>query len=157
MRYLCTNCSYIYDESLWDEVENIKSWTKFYKLGDNFKCPVCWEDQDSFQEIIDEVNYIDENNILWSIDLEHFINIEDLWGWRIEVSVGKDSLHPSEKEHRITSITLLDEYWDIVSEEFLQVWQDPIVEFDVSDLDEYEIQARCNIHGLWGRKVKNSK
>ncbi len=156
MRYLCTNCNYVYDESLGDEIENIESGTKFYDLWDKFKCPVCGENQDSFQEIIDEVNYIDENNILWNIDLEHFINIENLGEDRIEVSVGKNNLHSSEKEHRITSITLLDEYWDIVNEEFLQVWQEPVVEFNISDLDEYEIQARCNIHGLWGKKMKNN-
>lgn len=153
MKYLCTNCGYIYDESFWDKDENIKAWTKFFDLWNDYVCPICWEESQDFQEIIEEINYLDKDNLIW-IDLEHFIDIKKLDAWKIEVLVGKWGLHPSWEEHKINHIYLLDEYWDLVDEKFLSTWEDPIVEFDVSDLDEYTIIARCTIHWLWGRKVE---
>ena len=154
MKYLCPECNYIYDESVWYPYENIKQWTKLHDLWVDFKCPICWESSENFQEIIEEVNYIDENNILW-LEFEHFININDLWNWKIEVSVWLEEYHPSWEEHRISQISLFDEYWDLVYEYFLKVWETPKVEFDIDWLDEYEIVVRCTIHWLWWRKVKN--
>ena len=153
MRYLCVNCSYIYNEDLWDKVENINPWTKFEDLWDSFVCPVCWEYKDMFQEIKDEIIY------LWDspkdiLEAEHFINIEKLNEKEIRISVWFWDFHPSWEEHRITSIWIYDEYSDLVYEQFFMPAEDPVLEFDVSDLWEYEIRARCSIHWVWGRKVK---
>jgi rubredoxin len=154
MRYICPECNYIFDESVWDKYEDIKAWTKLHDLWVDFKCPICWEYWENFQEIIEEVNYIDENNILW-LEFEHFINVIELEDNKIEVTVWKWDFHPSGEEHRISQISLFDEYWDLVQEYFLWVWEEPKVEFDIDWLDEYKIIARCTIHWLWGRKIKN--
>ena len=60
MRYLCVGCNYIYNEDLWDKTEAIKAWTKFEELWDNFVCPVCWEYKDMFQEIKEEINFLEQ-------------------------------------------------------------------------------------------------
>lgn len=154
MRYLCTNCNYIYDESIWDKEEEIKAWTKLDNLWDNFSCPVCWELAEEFHEIKEEVNYIDENNLLW-IEMEHFININiNIKNWNLRVDIWKWDFHPSWEEHRISSISLYDEYWDLIEEKFLMVWEEPVVEFDISDLDDFEIRTRCSLHWVWGRKIE---
>ncbi len=153
MRFLCTNCGYIYDESLWDEVEWIEAWTKFYELKDSFKCPVCWEREDFFQEIIENVNYIEDSSFLSNIEKEHFINIEKIDSDKIRVSVGLEKLHPSEKEHFISEMRLLDEEGEVIEEEFLTYWEDPVIDFDISWLDNFEIVVRCNVHWLWWRKI----
>ncbi len=159
MRYLCTNCSYIYDEDLWDLEENIVAWTKFENLWDAYCCPVCSALPDIFHEIKQEINY------LWDIPMdvieaEHFINIEKiLWDDNnaqdiIKVNVWKWDYHPSWLEHRITSMWLYDEYWDLVYEIFLWNEQTPELEFDISSLDDYEIRVRCSLHGVWSRKIE---
>ena len=154
MKYICPECNYTYDESLWDKYENIKAGTKFSSLWENFRCPVCSEASENFQEIIEEENYIDDDNLMW-FDYEHYINTKKIWNTKIEVSIWKWELHPSWEEHRITQISLYDEYWDLVYEYFLWVWEEPIVEFDIDWLDEYKIVARCSIHWLWSKKFKN--
>jgi rubredoxin len=152
MRYLCTSCNYIYDESIWDKEEGVKSGTKFENLWDNFCCPVCGELSEEFHEITEEINYIDENNLLW-MEMEHFINIE-IKSWNLEVKIGKWDFHPSWEEHRISQISLYDEYWDFVEERFFVSGQEAFAEFDISDLDDLEIRIRCTLHWVWGRKFE---
>lgn len=154
MRYLCTGCNYIYDEDKWDIDDNIKPWTKFEKLWDSYVCPVCWEAPDIFHEILEEINY------LWDIPMdvieaEHFINIDKLDENNIKVSVGAWEYHPVWFDHKITSIWLYDEYGDLVYEIFLHEDETPEIEFDISDLDDYEIRVKCSLHWVWGLKVEN--
>lgn len=151
MRYLCVECNYIYDESLWDETESISPWTKLENLWDFFCCPVCWENSDSFNEIIDEVNYISNQKNTDSIESEHFINYEIVWD-NLKVIIWKN-IHPSGEDHRITQISLYDEYWDFIEEKFFDVDEHPIADFDISLLDDFEVRARCSLHWVWGRKV----
>ena len=154
MRYLCTSCNYIFDESIWDKWEWIKPWIKLDNLWDYFVCPVCGDNRDSFQEIIEEINYITGEDTYDFMEIEHFIDIyreDDL----IEVRVWKE-LHPSWEEHRITQISLYDEYGDIVEDKFLQAWEEPEIEFDISNLDDFEVRVRCSLHGVWARKFENS-
>ena len=153
MRYLCTACNYIYNEDLGEKEDWIKAWTKFEDLKDNFVCPSCWELPEAFYGITEEVNY------LWdspkdALEAEHFINIEKLDEKEIRISVWFWEFHPTWEEHRITSIGIYDEYGDLVYKQFFMPAEEPILEFDVSDLWEYEIRAICSIHGVWGRKVK---
>lgn len=147
MKYICTNCGYVFDEALWDEVEEIEWSTKIDCLD---CCPVCLE-LDSFFQIKEEVIYLDENTID-KIEREHFININHNWR-QIEVVVWWNS-HPMEKEHRLLSIALFDEYWDLVEEKFLKEDDDTIVKFDNYDLDEIEIRVRCNKHWNFARKFE---
>ena len=69
MKYLCTNCNYVYDNALWDIEENIEVWMELEK------CPVC-EEYDIFQWIEEEINYICEENWLWALEVDHFPEIE---------------------------------------------------------------------------------
>lgn len=153
MRYLCTNCNYIYDEDLGDMEDDVSAWTKFENLWDHYVCPVCGESPDIFHEIQEEINY------LWKIPMdfieaEHFISIQKLEDDNIKVIVGLWEYHPNWPDHRITSIWLYDEYSDLVYEIFLSEDETPEAEFDISDLDDYEIRVRCSLHGVWGIKVE---
>ena len=82
MKYACTNCWYVFDEALWDEVEWVENWTKIDCLD---CCPVCLEN-DSFFQIKEEVIYVDENTID-KVEREHLIEIKhdsfNLTFWRI--------------------------------------------------------------------------
>lgn len=151
MRYICTNCNYIYDESVWDIEEWISGLTEFYSLWDTFVCPVCWDNKDSFYEIEEEVNYISKQSYIDSLSDEHFPKIK-VSDDKIVISVWKD-LHPMWDEHRISSVLLYDEYWDLIEEIFLQIDEDPIVEFEYQGFDGFEIRVRCTLHWLWGRKI----
>lgn len=148
MRYLCTNCSHIYDEAIWDSEEWYEPWVKLYDMQDYFTCPVCSEWIDSFQEIVEEVNYIENlENLTWVED-EHcpVITIQD---WKIKVKVGKEEEHPNLSEHYITNISLYDEYGDLVEEKFLSPEDEWSAIFDNYDLDEFEIRITCNLHWVW--------
>lgn len=152
MRYLCTNCSYIYDEDKGEVDDWISPWTKFEDLGDIFCCPSCWEKCDLFHEIKEEINYLSEIPFD-SLEAEHFINTEFSWN-KISISVWKWESHPIWLEHRISSIWIYDEYWDLVYEEFFTKNTEAKLEFDISDLDDFEIRAKCSIHWVWGLKIK---
>jgi len=153
MRYLCTGCNYIYDEDRGEIDDNIKAWTKFENLWDSFVCPNCWELPEIFHEIKEEINY------LWeipfdAIEAEHFINTVISESWIITITVWKWAFHPVWAEHRITSIWIYDEYWDLVFDKFYEEDEDPILEFDVSDLDDFVVKARCSIHWVWWLEIK---
>lgn len=145
MKYLCVECNYIYDESLWDPSEWISPWTKI----DNFeKCPVCYE-YDSFHHINEEVMYIDENTFS-RVELEHDIKIKND-NYSIEVTIWNNT-HPMTDDHRITWVWLYDEYSDIVDEKFLSIDDDSVVVFDNYDLDQFEIRVKCSEHKLFAKK-----
>lgn len=154
MRYLCTNCSYIYDESLGDITEWYESWVLLSSMQDFFSCPVCGENIDFFQEINDEINYFSKNQDL-SFEEEYHFPVLSFKDWKLEVSIWKDEAHPSEDSHFISSIALYDEYWDLVEEKFLGVEDKWNVLFDDHDLDDFEIRLRCNIHWLWSSWLIN--
>lgn len=147
MKYICTNCSYVYDESSGDEVEEIEAGTKIDSLD---CCPVCLE-TDGFFQLKEEVIYLDENTVD-KVELEHLPDINHDW-INIEVTVWNNS-HLMEKEHRILSIWLFDEYWDLVEEKFLWIDDDTVVVFDDYDLDEIEIRVRCSKHWIFGKKFE---
>jgi desulfoferrodoxin (superoxide reductase-like protein)/rubredoxin len=176
MRYICVKCNYVFDESLWDREEGLEAGMK---IGDIGRCPNC-EEYDSFQWIKEEINYAEDYENLKLLEIEHIPQIKEItspqpspqgegeeqgtplsckergWGWgctqKIEVFIWA-SQHPMWEDHRITSICLYDEYGDLVIEEFLLPDDDPSIEFDVSDLDEYEVVAKCSIHWYWWRKI----
>ena len=146
MKHMCVSCNYIYDESMWDEDEGIPFATKIENIE---KCPVC-EESDSFQWIIEEVNYAEDENYRQFIERDHVPDLH-IEGNILEVCVGIKA-HPMEVEHRITSIALYDEYGDLIQEEFLNQNDSPSKEFDISEFDDFEVRASCNIHGVWGKK-----
>jgi len=151
MKYCCTNCNYVYDESLWDKEEWIDPWTMFYNLWDYFYCPMCYEWIENFDIVKEEVNYIENENTSDFFELEHFPIIKIDWD-KLVVSVWKNNKHSMEEWHYISSISICDEYWDLIEEKFLSPWDKPKVEFNFDNLDEFEIIVRCNFHWLWWLK-----
>lgn len=145
MKYFCTTCSYSYDADLWDKEEWINPWDKLDK------CPVC-EEYDSFQWVEEEVNYIDDNN-LNSLEIDHFPEVE-ISDWKLKVIIWNE-IHPMGEEHRIASVSLYDEYWDLIKTNYLDLELEPVVEFDFDDLDEFEIRVKCSVHWVWWKKFKN--
>lgn len=144
MKYLCTNCSYIYDEALWDNQESVEAGTFFDELDEYFSCPVCWESKESFHEIKEEVLWAyDMNNLSW-LEIEHLPKV-DVVNKKAIVNIS----HPMVEWHHISSISIFDEYWDLVLEEFLDPTKEARIEFDISDLDDFEIRASCTQHGIW--------
>jgi desulfoferrodoxin (superoxide reductase-like protein) len=59
--------------------------------------------------------------------------------------------------HYIYSISLFDEYWDLIEEKLLNIWEKPKAIFDVSYLDDFEIRTKCNLDWLWSSwLIKNN-
>ncbi len=146
MKHLCTKCNYIYDDILWDVEEEIKPLTELTV------CPVC-EAQDSFQWIEEEINYVDINDDLTSLEVGHTPEVE-IKGNIMKVTIG-DEMHPMWLEHRIAAISLLDEYGDTIKINFLELENEAMTEFDFDNLDAFEIRAYCTVHWVWGRKFEN--
>lgn len=48
MKYICELCGWEYDEALGDEDLGIAPGTKFEDLPEDFACPLCGADKDSF-------------------------------------------------------------------------------------------------------------
>lgn len=142
MKYLCINCNYVYDNSLWDNEEWIGIWLEIDK------CPVC-EEFDTFQWIEEEVNYIEGN--LWAHEIDHFPEVE-VSNEKIRVTVWNE-IHPMWESHRIAAVYLLDEYWDLVDTRYLELETEAVVEFCNENFDEFEIRVKCSVHWLWWRKI----
>ena len=150
MKYLCTKCNYIYDEMIGEVEDWINPWTKFDNLWDNFLCPQCNELSEYFQEITPHVHSLDEEFMV-GIEAEHIPHIAKLDNWFIKIEVN----HPDETSHFVWNIWIYDEYWDLVHEEFIKPWDPAYLEFDISDLDEYEIRVSCSLHWIFGKKFEN--
>jgi rubredoxin-NAD+ reductase len=50
MKYVCDVCGWEYDETLGDPDNGIEPGTKFEDLPDDFVCPVCGVDKESFSK-----------------------------------------------------------------------------------------------------------
>lgn len=145
MKYFCTECSYAYDDALWDAEEEIKIWQTVDK------CPVC-EEYDSFQWLEEEVNYINDDN-LWALEIDHFPEVV-ISDWKIVVTVWNE-IHPMWIEHRIAAVSLYDEYGDLIKTNYLELEVEANTEFDFDDLDEFEIRVKCSLHWVWWKKFRN--
>ena len=151
MRFLCVNCSYIFDESLWEVDDGIDPGTWIDEITEDIHCPWCdWSFED-FSPIEDEVIYVDNPNHLSHMEREHMPRIIYKDNQKVEVCVWEEEeLHPSGEDHKVTAIYLVDDEGHIVEEIFIMTDEDPVAEFDISGLDSFEIRASCSQHGLWG-------
>lgn len=150
MKYLCINCSYIYDESLWDKMEWIEAWKTIEEMIWETTCPSCEWSMEDFQVIEEEILYPENDDIITSFEKQHVPTIKFRDDSKIEVTIWwADETHAMEEDHLISSIMLFDEYEDIIEERFLTHSEDPQIMFDISDLDAFEIRSRCNLHWLW--------
>ena len=48
MKYVCDICGYVYDEETGDMDNGIAAGTNFADLPEDFTCPLCGVDKDSF-------------------------------------------------------------------------------------------------------------
>jgi rubredoxin len=48
-KYVCQVCGYVYDPALGDPDNGVGSGTSFENLPDDWVCPVCGADKDSFE------------------------------------------------------------------------------------------------------------
>jgi rubredoxin len=51
VRYICANCGYVYDPEKGDPMNDIPPGTAFDDLPDNWVCPLCYADKDSFDPL----------------------------------------------------------------------------------------------------------
>lgn len=145
MKYFCTECSFSYDGDLWDRDE----WIEAGKLLE--QCPWC-EEYDTFQWVEEEVNYIINDN-LEALEIDHIPEIE-IKQWKLIVTVANE-MHPMWDSHRIASVSLYDEYGDLIMTNYLELDNEAVTEFDFDDLDEFEIRVKCSQHWVWGRRFMN--
>lgn len=157
MRFLCTNCGYIYDESLGEESDGIDPGTCIEEMNEENHCPMCGESFDEFSPIEDEIIYAMDDNNLTEVEREHIPVVMHQDSEKVEVSVGGDDMHPSGPDHRVTAMYLVDDEGHIIEEVFIMPEEDPVAEFDVSGLELFEIRASCNRHGLWSTGMLEGK
>ena len=151
MKHLCTNCGYIYDEINGEVEDWIDYGTKLDDIRESFVCPSCFESSENFQEITPHIHSLDDKEDILGIELEHIPIIEKLDSWEIKIEVN----HPSEQSHFIWNIWIFDEYWDLVYEEFFKPWEPAYLEFNISDLDDFEIRVSCSLHWIFSKKISN--
>jgi rubredoxin len=48
MRYICSNCGYIYDPEKGDAAGGIPEGTPFENIPDDWTCPICYKDKSVF-------------------------------------------------------------------------------------------------------------
>ena len=149
MKYSCTECWYVYDESKWEPGDDIVAWTKIDELWDYFSCPGCWTDATAFISAKEEVNYPLHTEGLSAIEREHKILFE-IHGNELSVRIWEPS-HVMGSDHYISSISLMDEDGELIEERFLVPEDDaPELIFDLDYIENFEILCRCTQHGVWG-------
>jgi len=48
MKYICTNCGYVYDPAQGDNMGNIAPGTPFDDIPEDWVCPLCYLGKDAF-------------------------------------------------------------------------------------------------------------
>lgn len=154
MKYTCTQCRYIYDDAFWDTAEWIDAGKSLYEIWESFSCPGCWSSVDDFQEIQEEVLFADNPDSLSMVESEHIPCIHFLADKSgiVEVLVWNPP-HPMFEEHYIGSVSLYDEDGDMIEQKNLSPEDDPVVKFDISDLDNFTVRAKCNQHWIWSTQI----
>ena len=51
MRYICSNCGYIYDPDVGDPEGGIEEGTSFEELPEDWVCPICYQDKSFFDQL----------------------------------------------------------------------------------------------------------
>ena len=140
MKYICTNCNFIYDEFLGIPDEWIPENTSFSELTEGFSCPFCFWEKDDFYQIQTEVLYFEDKDNLTSLEYSHYPFYEVI-DWNLIITFEEKYL---ENWDTLKKLVLLDEYEDIVYEEIMK--DDLSFKYDVSDLDFIEIRVECTKH-----------
>jgi rubredoxin len=76
MKYSCTECGYVFDESRGEPDDGIEPGTKLEDLGDFFRCPSCYTDASAFVGAKEEINYPLDTEALSHVEKDHQITYE---------------------------------------------------------------------------------
>ncbi len=154
MKFACSSCMYTYDESMGEPSLGLEAGTLFEELGEWFFCPGCSGEKEYFTELEEEINYPLDYDDLTALESEHFpiiIDKEEDW---VKIQVWEKA-HDTNDDHFISSITIYDEYEDIIEEQILLPTEEAIVTFDVDFEEIWEIRINCSMHGIWARKINH--
>ena len=102
-------------------------------IPEDIHCPVCDASFEEFSPIEDEIIYVDHTAHLSHIERQHIPRVVHQDVQKVEVCVGEeDEMHPSDQQHRISALYLVDDEGHIIEEIFIMPDEDPIAEFDIS-------------------------
>lgn len=141
MKYHCTNCSYIYDEVLWEPEQEVEPFTAWWEIGEDFYCPVCFSPKDDFISPKEEYIYLKKDN-LTIVEAIHYPKYFVEWDI-LKFEIWEEP-HPIEEEHFVYKVWLYDDAWDLLEEKSFKPWQKAVWEFDLTYLDEFELRVFCN-------------
>lgn len=140
MKYICTECNFIYDENLGLPEEGISPQTDFEDLWSEFNCPLCYSSNENFFPLQEEIIYFEDVENLSSLEASHypFYEIKD------DIIRINFSDWEREEDDEIIKCVLLDEYGDIITESSLN--EDLEFEYEISDFSSIEILVVCTWH-----------
>ena len=147
MKYHCSWCSYIYDESVWDEDLEIEENTLFDNLPNDFFCPFCEIHKDDFILFWEEINYPLDIRHLTPKEQEHFPKISISWE-KLNFLIDENT-HNSKKDNFIFKISLYDDYWDEIDSKKFNFWDEVKWSFDLDYLDNFELRVFCIKEGIF--------
>lgn len=147
LKYLCTNCRYIYNPYMWDEEQEIDAWTDFSLIHEDWFCPVCSWLKDDFIELVDQIN------IPWRIDEllpqeeQHTPFYREEWD-KLFVRIGtEDEQFVQDDVHFVEYIWIYDEYWEEIDRrDFPDIEEE--IEFELPN-EDYEVRSSCTLHWVW--------
>ena len=149
MRYICTNCNFIYDDNIWIPEEGIAP-QSFFIMGENFVCPSCFWEKDWMYELSEEIIYFE--------NIDNLSELESLYYPNYVIDKDKKVLSISFSEldsHNwalISKVVLLDEYNDII--DISSDCEDEI-SFDISTIDSFKILIHSQNHWLFSTWLIN--
>lgn len=139
MKYFCSNCSYFYDEIIWDVDLWIEPGISFDSLPNDFFCPFCDTHKDDFVLLESEIYYISDIYNMTNLEKIHMPEYEISW------DILKYNLeHDVKPDHFISKIELYDDSWDLVDTHFF--WKDSYEiswVFDLDYVDWFEFRVYC--------------
>lgn len=147
-KYHCTNCSYIYNPYFWDEEQEINPWTDFEEISEDWSCPVCSEWKENFIEV--------KENILEATNLSDLLPQEERHipfyketDSKLIVTIGtEDEPFVQDDKHFIEYVWVYDDYGELI--EIIDFPStDDVIEFELSNDEDYEVRASCSLHWVW--------
>lgn len=139
MKYFCSNCSYFYDELLWDVDLWIEPGSSFDSLPNDFFCPFCGTHKDDFVLLQDEIYYISNTNFMTELEKIHFPEYSISWN-TLKYIIN----HDINKDHFISKVELYDDSQGLIDVHFF--WKDSKEiswSFDIEYVDWFEFRIYC--------------
>ncbi|MBW7954325.1 rubredoxin [Candidatus Gracilibacteria bacterium] len=153
MKYHCSGCSYIYDESIGDEDLNIEENTLFDNLPNDFFCPFCETHKDDFILFGEEINYPLDVRCLTPKEQEHFPKIS-IFGEKLSFLIDENT-HNSKKDNFIFKVSLYDDTGDEIDFKKFNFGDEVKGDFDLDYLDSFELRVFCIKEGIFSTGFLN--